>query len=810
MSLRIVRLVGATNAMTLLAGLAALALHGAGVAAPTADRGADPRLSTADAVRRITDPDLLLGDDRGVTAPGGFFDAQRADGSGAPADPAAYARAMGEADALTTDTARRDPALAAARWQLMGPTAIGGRVLDIAVDATEDNTLYIATATGGVWKSTDGGTTYTSSWPDTLTQSIGALAVGRDGAIYAGTGEAGPGGGSVTFGGTGIYRSRNKGRTWTYVGLANSGAFGRIVVDPKNPKRVFAAATGNLYRPGGPRGVYRSLDGGSTWTLVLKGSTPTTGAADLAFDPGNPNRVYATTWDHVRYPTHRVYGGRGSGFYRSLDGGSTWTRVTNGPTGESPEETGRISVAVGTNNPNRLYSLVIATNGGHSGFFRSDDAGATWTVIPDTSMLTGNSSSYGWWFGRLFVDPADAQRVFVPGVELIESRDGGVSFVPHSSVLAGVATGLHQVSVHADQHAMVWHPRVSGLVYLGNDGGMYRSRANGLVGSWVAGVSQGWTQHYSVGVSRQQPGRIVTGLQDNLCQRSYLVGGVSRPESWTKYGLCGDGLQTLVNPENDLTVYGCSQYGSCTRSLDGGFSFQSLGATTSDRRGWWTPLQFDPTDPDVMYYGGNVLNRSTDGGATWSAISEDLSTDPEQLDTGGYPIYGVITWVAAAPKDSKRLVVGTDEGLVWTTRDLGETWTKVRAPRSVTAKAWVTRVEFDPADPNVFYVTYSGYRSGAGRAHVLRTSDFGRTFRDISGNLPGAPVNEIVPVGRDTLLVGTDVGVFVTRDGGARWSAVGRNLPRAPIMDLDFNRATDTLTAATFGRGIMRVVLPDL
>jgi len=810
MSARTRRLLGATNTAALMAGLAAVALHGSVVPQSPSGLGSDPRLSTADAVRRLADPDLLLGDNRGVTAPGDFFDMQRAGGPGAAVDPAAYARAMAEADALAADGARRDPALAAARWQLMGPTAIGGRVLDIAVDATENNTLYIATATGGVWKSTDGGTNYLPSWPDNLTQSIGALAVGGDGAIYAGTGEAGPGGGSVTFGGTGLYRSRDKGRTWAYVGLESAGGFGRIVVDPKNPKRVFAAATGNLYTRGGQRGVYRSVDGGSSWSLVLKGSTPTTGAVDLAIDPTNPRRMYATTWDRVRYPTHRVYGGPGSGFYRSVDGGGTWTRVTNGPTGESPAETGRISVVVAASNPARLYSLVIASNGGHGGFFRSDDAGVTWTVIPDTSMLTGNSSSYGWWFGRLYVDPADAQRVFVPGVELIESRDGGASFIPHSSVLAGVATGLHQVSVHADQHAMVWHPRVAGLVYLGNDGGMYRSRANGLVGSWVAGVSQGWTQHYSVGVSRQQPGRIVTGLQDNLCQRSYLVAGVSRPESWTKYGLCGDGLQTLINPENDLTVYGCSQYGSCTRSLDGGFSFQSLGATTSDRRGWWAPLQFDPTDPDVMYYAGNVLNRSTDGGASWTAISEDLSTDPEQLDTGGYSIYGVVTWVAASPKDPKRLVVGTDEGLVWTTRDLGESWTKVRAPRNVTAKAWVTRVAFDPADPNVFYVTYSGYRSGVGRAHVLRTADFGRTFRDISANLPAAPVNEIVPVGRATLLVATDVGVYLSRDGGGRWSAVGRNLPRAPIMDLDFDRTTDTLTAATFGRGVMRVVVPDL
>jgi photosystem II stability/assembly factor-like uncharacterized protein len=245
---------------------------------------------------------------------------------------------------------------------------------------------------------------------------------------------------------------------------------------------------------------------------------------------------------------------------------------------------------------------------------------------------------------------------------------------------------------------MAWHPTVPGLVYLGNDGGVYRSRTNGTPGSWVGALQQGWTQHYSVGVSRQDPSRVVTGLQDNLCQRNYAA-GVARPDTWTKYGLCGDGLQTLVNPENHLVVYGCSQYGSCTRSDDGGNSFTPIGATTSDRRGWWVPLQFDPTDADVMYYGGNVLNRSTDGGRTWTAISPDLSTDPEQLDpNSGYAIYGVITWVAASPTDPKRIVVGTDEGRIWTTKDLGKSWTLARRPGGLTPKAWVTRVAFDPKD----------------------------------------------------------------------------------------------------------------
>jgi photosystem II stability/assembly factor-like uncharacterized protein len=800
------RLLALANAAVLAAAVVAVAT----TSGPTAPgvAASDPRLSVGDLQRRLSSPDFLHGDERPLLEPGDFLTAQRTGAPGLPVPAGAHGRAVAEAQRLAQQTALRSPVLATTPWESMGPTNVGGRVLDIAIDPRSDSTLFIAAASGGVWKSVDGGTSFTPAWPLHLPRAVGALAAGPDGTLYAGTGEAGPGGGSITYGGGGLFRSRDGGATWQSLGLRSAGSFGRIVVDPKDPKRVFAAATGDLYRKGGQRGVYRSLDGGSTWKLVLKGANATTGAVDLAIDPTDPKRVYATTWDRIRYPTHRVYGGVGSGVHRSLDGGSTWKRMADGPTGEDPEETGRIAIALAPSSPERLYAHVSSTAGPHAGLFRSDDAGATWTLLPDDDSLAGNSSTFGWWFGRLYVDPADPDRLFTTGVDLIESTDGGESFLPHSASLVGSVSGAHAVSVHADQHAMAWHPTVPGLVYLGNDGGIYRSRTNGTAGSWIAALSQGWTQHYSVGVSRQDPSRVVTGLQDNLCQRNYAA-GVVRPDTWTKYGLCGDGLQTLVNPENPLRVYGCSQYGSCTRSDDGGTSFTPLGATTSDRRGWWVPLQFDPTDPEVMYYGGNVLNRSTDGGRTWTVISDDLSSDPEQLDpNSGYAIYGVITWVAASPTDPQRLVVGTDEGRIWTTRDLGDTWTLVRRPGGITPQAWVTRVAFDPTNPNTLYATYSGYRSGSSRQHVVRSTDFGRTWKDISGNLPAAPVNELVVLPDRTLVVGSDVGVFLSRDGGKRWQSVGAGLPVVPVLDLDVDPTTRVITAATFGHGILRTQLP--
>jgi photosystem II stability/assembly factor-like uncharacterized protein len=554
---------------------------------------------------------------------------------------------------------------------------------------------------------------------------------------------------------------------------------------------------------------------------VLAGENDTTGAADIAVDPVNPNNLLAGMWDHQRLPTHRVYAGPGSGVFRSTDGGDTWTEATL-PGNVAPAEVGRIGVAFAPSDPKRAYAVVAnKLNGTAVGLWRSDDGGATWSR---TSASPGSlsQSSFGWWFGKVFVDPANKDRLFVAGVELIESINGGDSFLAHSATLAGVVTGAHQVVVHADQHGMAWDPNSPGRVYVGNDGGVYRSDANGRVGTWVGAALQGWTQHYSVDVSELNPNRVVTGLQDNMCQRNYVGGNVGHPHTWTKYGLCGDGLQTLINFEDDRIVYGCAQYGgNCSRTEDGGVAFRFLGSTVSQRRGWWVPIVFQPTDADVMYYGGNIVNRSTDGGLSWTAISPDLTTNPPQLDpNSGYRIYGTITTIAVAPSDPKVLYVGTDDGLLWRTGDTGQTWTKLQDTDGDDdiPGTWVTRLAVDPANPDVAYVTFSGFRGGDQTPHVIRTTDGGMTWSDVSGNLPVAPVNEVVVLPGGRLVVGTDVGVFLSEDAdtvavsdtvGATWLAVGSGLPAVPILDLRFHRGTNSLTAATFGHGIQRVTLPS-
>jgi photosystem II stability/assembly factor-like uncharacterized protein len=266
---------------------------------------------------------------------------------------------------------------------------------------------------------------------------------------------------------------------------------------------------------------------------------------------------------------------------------------------------------------------------------------------------------------------------------------------------------------------------------------------------------------------------------------------------------CGDGLQTLINPTDRANVFGCSQYGSCTRSTNGGDSRSSIGSTTSARRNWFTPLEFDPNDPNVMYYGGNILNRSADNGRTWTAISPDLTNGD-----GPDPNYrfGTLTTVAAAKSDPNVLYAGADDGSLWTTKDLGANWTKVQ-DASLPAATWVTRVAVNPDDANVAYVTYSGFRTGTDTAHVFVTRDGGSTWTNISGNLPNAPVNDIALVGQ-RLVVATDVGVFLSDDGGAQWLELGSNLPLAPVLDLRYHQATNSITAATFGRSAWRSTLP--
>jgi photosystem II stability/assembly factor-like uncharacterized protein len=691
------------------------------------------------------------------------------------------------------------PTVAAARrhgqlWALEGPTNIGGRLVDLVIDRTRDDTVFVAAATGGVWRTTDAGATLEEAWPADASQSMGAIAQGADGAIWAGTGELNPGGGSITFGGTGIYRSTDGGESWRRRGLEDSGTTGRIVTHPTDPDVVYVAAGGSLFNAGGERGIYKTTNGGRTWRRILAPETPFTGGTDLAMDPRDPDRLYAAMWDHRREPDVRTYGGVGSGLFRTDDGGRTWKRLENVVT-KTPGDTtglvsdaslGRIGVALAPSNPDRVYVITTATFGQDKGFYVSNDAGETF----NTAALPGSQGGFGWWFGRIWVDPLNADHVFVAGVNLRESANGGLTW--------GTSQGLH-----ADQHAMEWDPKIPNRVYEGNDGGLYRSDANGATQTWTKATYEPYTQHYQVEVAETDPTRLTGGTQDNSCIRSWGT------PSWNSY--CpGDGEYVPIDWSDPNIYYGCFQYGQCSRYTD-----TATGTTSSNIRdgaagvrwNWHSPLVIDPNDPKVLYFAGNQLNRSTDRGDTWTAISpphpDDLTgTFEPGRDDPIYRNWGTITTVGVSKSDPETLFVGTDTGRLWKTEDLGETWTEF--VNEGLPKRWVTRVAVDPRDEDVVYATFSGFRNGEDAAHVYRTTNGGRSWRNISTNLPNAPVNDVV-LGRGTVYVGTDVGVFSLSGRSRGWRPVGRGLPLVPVLDLRLHEPSDTLYAGTFGRSVWAV-----
>jgi photosystem II stability/assembly factor-like uncharacterized protein len=665
------------------------------------------------------------------------------------------------------DQARRIPS--AGHWTSEGPTNIGGRVTGIAVDPK--GAVFLTAASGGVWKSTDQATTFKSVWPDSFPQATGATAATPDGTIYVGTGEANPGGGSITYEGDGIYRTTDGGRTWKNLGLRHSATIGRIAIDPKNPKRIFVAATGSLFRPGGDKGVYRTTDGGLTWKRVLSGANEWTGAVDISIAPDRPDTVYATMWDRQRTPSLRRYGGPGSGLYRSTDGGAHWQRLENvtkltpgDTTGLKPDASySRSGVAAAPGGRVYVRTSSWGAYGDEKGFYVSDDGGGSFTTG------TPHKAGLGWWGGEVWVDPANRDHVLVPGQFLRESKDGG-------------KTWTNDTGTHVDHHAIAWDPTRPGRVYEGNDGGIYRSDSNAAAGSWVSAKYEPWTQFYSVAVSAQDPTRISGGAQDNGSNRTW---GGDRWNSW--FG--GDGEQNLIDPRNQNRVYGCYQYGNCVRSLDGGDSTADLNiaAADDDRFNWFSPVEFATDHPDVTYLGGNRLFRSADG-LNFTPISPDLTGGP-----GDDPVYpfGTLTTVQAT---GAQIVAGTDDGRVQITRDLGTTWKPL-----LTGRQWVTRVKFDGRR---IVVTLSGYRAGTGSGNVLTSADGGRTWRDITGNLPTAPVNDVIIGPGGSLFVATDAGVFA--GAGEHWIRLG-SLPLAAVTDIEYKAGT--LFAATFGRGVYSMAI---
>jgi photosystem II stability/assembly factor-like uncharacterized protein len=695
-------------------------------------------------------------------------------------------------------------------WTELGPSNIGGRIRDVAFDPTTKDVVYIAAGSGGLWRSADGGATFSTAWDHYLPQSMGAVAVDSKGVVWAGTGEPDHGGGSAYYG-KGIYKSTDDGATWKNMGLEDGDTIGQIVIDPRDDDRVFVAVMGALHDSEPTRGLFLTEDGGATWKRVIVPDSASTGAIDVTINKTNPDIMLATTWDKIRDEKSRIYGPH-SYVYRSTDAGLTWVKVHNAPLPQSETDpalqtpdnmVGRMGVDFSDSDPNRAYLISSTARGNFNGFFTSADGGATWAAVGPTTggTLQSISGGFAWWFGRVYVDPVDPLHVFVAGVNLAESLNGGLTWTTSNTV-------------HADQHGLEWDPFTPGKVVLGNDGGSYWSLENGRArGVWSKTPRLPVTQFYAMDVSVQDGSRVNAGSQDNGSLRSWASDNTVNGD-WFGY-VGGDGMMNRIDPSNDRKFYGCSQNGGCRgfapTAPANGFGMTIPGA----RKNWVAPLEF-AADPRYLFGGSEFVYRMDTEPAVlprvWQRISPDLTEGTEPRAPG----FGTTTAIGTTPADPNLVYVGTDSGLMWVSRNAmaadpaAVTWEKLESP--VFPGRWVTRITVDPDNPKVAWASFSGWRSGDGYPHLVMTSDGGVTWVDIVGKrIPQAPINDVIrhPTKKKWLFIATDVGVYRSTTLGATWHKVGDNLPLVPINDIDLPAGSNKLYAATYGRSVWTTQLDD-
>lgn len=686
--------------------------------------------------------------------------------------PEVYLSATRQVNELIKNSSRRDNP-----WSFAGPDNIGGRITDIECPPGNPGTIYVGAATGGIMKTEDSGATWENLFGNVPVISIGDIAIDPDSPeiIYAGTGEANAS--SFSFLGNGIYKSTDAGQTWQHMGLENSAYIGRVIVDYSLSQRIFVAACGNLFSASDERGVYRSLNGGQTWERVLF-INDSTSAIDLVQHPTNPQILYAAMWERCRGLTYRRSFGQSSGIWKSSNGGTTWTELTNGlPKGNY---VGRIGLSIAKSNPDILYAFYDLANE-EVAVYQTINGGQAWTRTNDWALY-GMNSNFGWYFGQIRVDPADPNHVFVMGVPLFSTSNGG-------------NTWTDNWDTHVDHHAMFFD-ETTGRILEGNDGGLYFSDNNGS--SWEKINNLPLTQFYAIDVDNQLPQRIYGGTQDNNTIRT-LSGATS---DWAPF-LGGDGMYTLVDYTDSDILYAESQWGYLNRSFDGGNTMEYIGdKMANDRVNWSAPLAMHPEDPYILYFGTYRIWKSTDYGSSWEAISGDL--------THGYNDYFyTLTTIAISAVNPAIILTGSGDGKVYVSDDNGQTWRDISAGLP---DRWITHVAADPFDMQTIYVTLSGFRWDEPLPHVFKSTNLGQSWTDISSNLPEFPVNDIAldPDLPGRIIVGTDAGLYGTTDGGQTWSWIWNSLPAVPICALKVHVPSRTIVAGTYGLSAYKASLDEI
>ena len=713
---------------------------------------------------------------------------------------------------LRAQPQRIDPSLyAGLRWRNIGPFR-GGRVNGVSGVPGQPSTFYFGSVGGGVWKTTNAGRTWLPIFDSQPIASIGAIGVApsNPNVVYVGSGEADMRS-QISYG-NGIYKSTDAGRTWTHIGLDDTRQIGKVIVDPRNADVVFVAALGHAYGANPDRGVYRSRDGGATWQKVLFRSNDV-GAIDLAFDPGDPQTIYATLWN-TRRPPWSIYPpsyGPGSGVYKSTDGGANWQQLTRGLPADG---VGRIGVAVAPSNRSRVYAIVDAKEGG---LFRSDDAGATWTKASGDNRIWGR----GWYFGKVVVDPKNADLVYVSNTGVYRSRDGGRTF---GEPFKGSPGG-------DDYHQLWIYPDDGNRMILGGDQGAVIS-VDGLADhpTWSSWLNQSTAQIYRLAADAAFPYWVTGAQQDSGAVRVRTRGrfaGITMRD-WEPLCAGGESGYTAPDPLNPDIVYGgtvskCNVQTGKTTNIS-----PEVDLPTPPRHTWTLPLVFSPVDQHALYFSDQYLFKTTDGGAHWTRISEDMTREnpgvPPNLDAATAADApepqrrGVIYSIAPSPVRAALIWIGTDDGYVHVTPDDGKTWQNV-TPRELTSWSKVVMLEASHFDANEAYAAIDRHRLEDNEPYVYRTKDGGKTWTKITSGLPRGVYTQTIkedPKRRGLLVAGTELALFVSFDDGDTWQSLQLNLPPASMRDLAFH--DNDLIVATHGRGfwvlddagVLRQLTPEI
>ena len=766
-------------------------------------------------------------------------------------------------------------------FENIGPSIMSGRVTDLAVNPEMTSEFYVAYASGGLWHTTNNGTSFTPILDGSQTQNVGALAVHwPTRTIWVGTGENNSS--RSSYAGIGMLKSTDNGKTWEHLGLSDSHHIGNILINPNDPDEVVVGVVGHLYSPNEERGVFKTVDGGKSWIRTLF-VDDTSGIIEIQHEPGNFNVQYAASWTKDRKAWNFLGNGENSAIFKSTDAGSSWTKVST-PNSGFPTGDGVGLIGLAVFDANTIYAVhdsqflrpaenskakgdelskddfkvmskqqfltledkkledFLQSNGFPKKYsasavkdlvrkgkaepvdlakfledanamlfdtpvvgaevYVSRDGGKSWGKT-HKGYLDGVYSSYGYYFGKIHVSPTNKEDIYIYGVPIIKSKDGGATF-----------SSIDYDNVHSDHHALWINPNNPNHLINGNDGGINISYDDGA--HWIKCNSPEVGQFYYINVDDEKPYNVYGGLQDN----GVWVGANNADEdaSWHQNGqypwkfiMGGDGMQVQIDNRNSKVVYTGYQFGNYYRlNLDTQESVyiqpkHELGYNPY-RFNWQTPVFLSAHNQDILYYGANKLLRSMNQGNDWSVVSPDLTTGGKK----GNVAYGTLTSISESPFQFGKIVVGSDDGYVHLTQDGGVNWTKISD--SFPKDLWVSRVVASEHDQNRIYVTLNGYRWDDFKTYIYLSNDLGATWTEISGNIPASPVNVIIedPVREDMLYVGTDYGLYLSLDSGASWHALAGGMPHVAVHDLKIQKTANHLLVGTHGRSIYRAEIGAL